>query len=1035
MNSARVILLALQSLYGVMLGEPSGILPFSHAGQVPQEGAKPPAVDGFAYRGVNAQGLHEYLHDKAGMEFVYIPGGTFLMGSPESEEGRGTNEAQYRVTLSSFLIAKYEVTQDVWERVMGENPSYFPKGGRYPVETVSWDDATEFCDKLGLELPTEAEWEYACRAGTTTAHTGPPEDLGWHRPESLPETHPVGLKSPNAYGLYDMHGNVWEWCRDVYSDESPSAPQTDPIVTEGGFKRVIRGGSFLYLSESSRSAYRVAVVPTFTNGDLGFRPSKSLRDSSALRSVRVAVERPRKPPLDDPKAREERRVKYEEQLARNAPLPAIEHSASCPVVCATCYAAQEKALGYLTKHIFVKREMRGASGQVVAGEDMTFALAGWVFQLAREPERYAEHLEQVRARLDAAPRIHFERSWMCGFLALPLAESAARGTVETESLERVVQILEAEQNIEGGWGHGGRVPEFGTYSATLIVTTNWCAAALGLCRKAGVAVNPDVLNRVLQLFQSVQAESGAMPYGGPTCLKGYEAARTTGTMVALAALGQIDSATFSKARRYVRANIREIPAGHADPHQHLLSGAMAALLDSEGGWLRYRDLWVNELVEHQKEDGAFPCIVGSSVICFWGEFLDFSMPGLHELYATATGACILGLGRSRVLDRLRGMRERIWSRQIGDLTHVALDADRIYVVPAEGVDCICLDTQTGKELWKARLFDVDDESVSLGANNVWADDRHVIVELINALHDPIWPDHEGRMKYPGNLTRLVCLSAGSGARLWERWLTSYLGGHSAVGLMSDRAMILTANGALDVVETTSGETLYTRSLPEGGSPSMGLPPTICVRTESKLQVLNGETGSSWEAEAPRVGAWAEFSVPAVFEDRVVCGASDGTLFCWILSDGTELWRRTFTSGVESCVPVTRDEPHVIVATEDVRVYCLDASDGRELWSFAPPAAKEVHSRAILLVRSTPGSVWVHPLGNETLYQLRPADGSVIAAIPLTRADSRAFQPYPRKTEADLFKSRPETVSLFMNGHYLVLREGPTLSALRLAANE
>ena len=209
-----------------------------------------------------------------GMEFVEIPGGTFLMGSPEGEEGRNANEGpQHQVTLTQgFWMGKYEVTQAQWEEVMGENPSsHVHCGGDCPVEFVSWYDTQRFIAELnGMDaetqyrLPTEAEWEYAARAGTTTAYSFGPSYAGigehaWYSGNSSDsegqKVHPVGGKLPNGWGLHDMHGNVSEWTSDVYEGYTSSAV-TDP--TGEGYEnfRVFRGGSWNDLAKNLRSAYR-----------------------------------------------------------------------------------------------------------------------------------------------------------------------------------------------------------------------------------------------------------------------------------------------------------------------------------------------------------------------------------------------------------------------------------------------------------------------------------------------------------------------------------------------------------------------------------------------------------------------------------------------------------------------------------------------------------------------------------------------------------------------------------------------------------
>jgi formylglycine-generating enzyme required for sulfatase activity len=221
----------------------------------------------------------------------------FYLPAPGSM--RFADEVQHSVTVSSFYLGRYEVTQKEWREVMGNNPGYF-KGDDLPVENVSWYEAVEYCNKRsqkegltpaytikgtnvtwnkkanGYRLPTEAEWEYACRAGTTTPfNTGSSVDsAGWYGNNSDGKTHPVGEKQPNAWGLYDMHGNVWEWCWDWYGDYAGGA-QTDPSGAGTGSYRVVRGGSWAYGAGLLRSAGRLRFFPVDRYNILGFRVARN----------------------------------------------------------------------------------------------------------------------------------------------------------------------------------------------------------------------------------------------------------------------------------------------------------------------------------------------------------------------------------------------------------------------------------------------------------------------------------------------------------------------------------------------------------------------------------------------------------------------------------------------------------------------------------------------------------------------------------------------------------------------------------------
>ncbi|MCL2709770.1 MAG: formylglycine-generating enzyme family protein [Planctomycetaceae bacterium] len=215
--------------------------------------------------------------------FRWCPPGTLMMGSPESELGRNSNEKQHQVTLSrAFWLLETPVTQAMWESVMRNNPSIF-KGPKLPVEKVSWNNSQDYLRRLnGLDvapagyrfsLPTEAQWEYACRAGTTTAfHFGDTldKDQANFLESKIGKTTEVGLYPANAWGLYDMHGNVWELCLDRYG-AYPTGSVTDPVGPSSGDFRVFRGGSWDYFAEDCRSASRNNDGPSLMYSVLGLR--------------------------------------------------------------------------------------------------------------------------------------------------------------------------------------------------------------------------------------------------------------------------------------------------------------------------------------------------------------------------------------------------------------------------------------------------------------------------------------------------------------------------------------------------------------------------------------------------------------------------------------------------------------------------------------------------------------------------------------------------------------------------------------------
>lgn len=239
------------------------------------------------------QRFYRAVQFDAPTNLVFIPPGTFWMGSPTNEVDRFDEGPQRAVTISlGFWMGKYEVTQGEYLAVMGSNPSDFKGDSNRPVEQVTWFNATNYCGKLTqreraagripagsqFRLPTEAEWEYACRAWTSTRFSYG-DDLGytdltdyaWYVANSGGTTHPVGQKLPNLWGLYDMHGNVWEWCQDWFTGPLPSGIAVDPKGPASGSERVTRGGSFLNDGRLCRLSIHGHISPDERANLQGFR--------------------------------------------------------------------------------------------------------------------------------------------------------------------------------------------------------------------------------------------------------------------------------------------------------------------------------------------------------------------------------------------------------------------------------------------------------------------------------------------------------------------------------------------------------------------------------------------------------------------------------------------------------------------------------------------------------------------------------------------------------------------------------------------
>ena len=210
---------------------------------------------------------------KTGIVMLLCPPGDFMMGSPAWEAGRSEDEAQHPVTISrAFYLSETEVTQKAWQKVMGTNPSRF-KGANNPVEKVSWNDCQKFCQLSGLRLASESEWEYACRAGTTTAYSFGASITKQQSNFEATRTVACGSLPANQWGFREMHGNVWEWCEDVY--QATASSTQDAVNGNSSSYRVLRGGAWFYYTNFVRSSSRNSCSPDLTYVSIGFRVARA----------------------------------------------------------------------------------------------------------------------------------------------------------------------------------------------------------------------------------------------------------------------------------------------------------------------------------------------------------------------------------------------------------------------------------------------------------------------------------------------------------------------------------------------------------------------------------------------------------------------------------------------------------------------------------------------------------------------------------------------------------------------------------------
>ncbi len=230
-------------------------------------------TDGWLRARISASKLPWRVRDKrTGVVMLLCLPGKFKMGAPATDPERAEDEHEQEVEISAaFYLSESEVTQEQWKRIMDTNPSRFV-GEERPVERVTWDDCQNYCRLSGLRLPTESEWEYACRAGTNGAYSGDRAASAWSRDNSGGSTHPVKQRRSNPWGFFDMHGNVWEWCEDGYSAR---ASGTQTAAGAQSDLRVARGGSWELGGVACRSSYRMSYSRTTINDSVGFRVARA----------------------------------------------------------------------------------------------------------------------------------------------------------------------------------------------------------------------------------------------------------------------------------------------------------------------------------------------------------------------------------------------------------------------------------------------------------------------------------------------------------------------------------------------------------------------------------------------------------------------------------------------------------------------------------------------------------------------------------------------------------------------------------------
>jgi len=603
---------------------------------------------------------------------------------------------------------------------------------------------------------------------------------------------------------------------------------------------------------------------------------------------------------------------------------------------------------------------------------IALSLAGLAFELAPQPERFTAERGRIAERLEAVlPELHMERAFAMAAVALYCAEMRERGSQDLASLELIAEQIQVDQNVEGGWGHDSAWDDESVYPATLIAACNSAVFALGLCRRHGVSLDEDVVEKALALLRRVQSPSGAMPYGGPTKLQLHEAGRTAGTQVALAALGEHASESYQAAVGYVRRHIEELAHGHADPHQHLFMGAIATQTTGRADWLRFRERWIDALLRHQRDDGSFECLIESCTWCNSG------FDGVEPRQITATAACILSLGRSRTLSRLRPGGEAVWSRTIDAGARLRPTAEGLVGVSGDGCALFAIDPSTGEDLRRTELVLDSAAERSFTAMGVWTAGALSVVVLADLSQYVVRVDPEtGEIVYPDDPVTLVCVEAGEPEPRWTHSMGLRVGD---VEILPHAVAVIDGEGRLEILDRETGESLRSHRLPvpggilafDGSLLSAG-GREFWAQLDSMIASIDASGEFGWQVYTEKHATRSRFIEPVLVGEHLVAGAMDGTVTCLDAASGARVWQVALDAAPRNAI--LHSEGMLVLTTGDGSALALDPRDGALLWRHEPALSAECHLGPPLVPRVAAGSIWLQDRVDGHLWRLRPEDG-------------------------------------------------------------
>jgi outer membrane protein assembly factor BamB len=574
-------------------------------------------------------------------------------------------------------------------------------------------------------------------------------------------------------------------------------------------------------------------------------------------------------------------------------------------------------------------------------------------------------------------------NWVEGFAALYVLEKAQRGLKDERVLNALASGMEDRQNAEGGWGHGTGLG-VGFYPSTLVATSYWALFTLGGCRRFGVELDEFVIEEALDLLDRVQAESGGFPYGGPGYLKGVEAGRTCGVVLALAALGKTGDPRFRKAAAYLRRNLDAIPQGHASPAMHVLAGAMGAHVVNEQTWNDYRDTVLERVAKLQEEDGSFKDIVPGSPDSFG--FMGGEQ--VNTAYRTALYAAALATPRARFVASLRAGHPPALPVEKKETVPAA---KRRWAVPSPEVEALAF----GNHCWLTLMANGSVNRISpgdgktLGGTAITLKDSMADLNRLAVTGDYFlaWSEPPEDAQYPQSLKALlqmrdepsmgslICFSMDSGGVAWASEFQGRLEGWSAD---ANSLYLLDRSGSLRRRSLSLGTTIgeYPRRKVRVNVALAALPGgVVAVSSESRVTAFNASGEVIWKS---KVRGGRGVTPPAVTvlrekDGKLYMGATDGSVSCLDAETGRPEWKVKLGSAVRGLL-VPDGGP--VALTWDRRVHGL-----MEAWIFDAGQGKESTHPPVM--RLDGSLIWISEPARESLFALDVDTGIPVARLPIS----------------------------------------------------